>query len=391
MIGFLARAYRKTGIHGAPPGTYLHGVNSFVQSTVRRRSRSYATLEALARADFGGMRYYDVARLRRIQTVNGIALIFFLGVGDYLMATPMIEALHAAHPDLPIWAFVSSNLDAVNSPLVSQLLKINPLIQKVATYQGRPRHAWTEYDFRDALHAIPSDFAILPVVYDTDVGVLHRGTSMLETFGLPVELPVSLPIAYPAEMSATASSIAAAIKARLIDSPPRALVCTHFGARSSGYEYPYVARLVSLLLRKGFQVVSFTRTGLQNGALTEIDVSTITVPDSIEILRQLKACSPQTLMLSVNSLMWPVSAALDIPNLGLHAFKDYSVHQYLYPNTFIVTPQLYDKISPSRLFLAPEKTYEERTVPNAPTTFTDYKPEFVADSLCSLLKLKAVA
>ena len=56
-------------------------------------------------------------------------------------------------------------------------------------------------------------------------------------------------------------------------------------------------------------------------------------------------------MITVNSIMWPISAALEIPNLGLHVFWDGSVHQYVYPNLFVVTSHAYQTLSPSRLFL----------------------------------------
>ncbi len=385
ILGTLSRIYRKIGIHAAPPGTLLHGVHATVHSIIHRRARAFASVDKIARGDFGGIPYYNLSRLRRTRPVNGIALVFFIGAGDYLMATPMIKALHEAHPDLPIWAYVSSNADSVNSPLVQHLLRVNPLISRVETYRGRPRAVWTEYDFSEALKDIPRDFAILPVIYDTDVTVLHRGTSLLETFGLRVELPIPVPIAYKAELSAAGQEILNSILERYTANPPRGVICTHFGARSSGYDYPHVARLISLLIQRGFRIVSFTPTGLGSENLTEIDITKLNVTDSIELLRGLKAAIPDLTMISVNSLMWPISAALNIPNLGMHTFWDMSIHQYLYPNIYVMTQHLYRDISPCRLFLAPITTYEERQPPGGPTKFTDYKPEFVADSLETML------
>jgi hypothetical protein len=85
-------------------------------------------------------------------------------------------------------------------------------------------------------------------------------------------------------------------------------------------------------------------------------------------------------MISVNSLMWPITAALGIANLGLHTFWDPAIHQYLYPNIFVVTQHLYPNLSPSRLFLAPYTTYQERKLVGG-TLFTDYKADYVADCL----------
>ena len=202
MIHWLARIYRRTGIHAAPAGTRLYWVHSCVLRIKRRKSPRYSTVVPFSRGTFGATPYYDIARLRRTRPVGGLALIFFMGAGDYLMATPLIRALHLAHPDLPIYAFGSSHMDAVSSSLVIDLLKINPLIARVFSYSGRPRELWTDYDFQDALKDIPPDFVILPVIYDVEPTVFHRTTSLLETFNLPVYLPLPAPIAYPAALSA---------------------------------------------------------------------------------------------------------------------------------------------------------------------------------------------
>jgi ADP-heptose:LPS heptosyltransferase len=386
IVGTLSCIYRKTGIHGAPRGTLLHDINAMVHAVVHRRARGFASVNRISRGQFGAIPYYNLSRVRNLRPVNGIALIFFIGIGDYMMATPMIKALHEAHPDLPIWAYVSSNADSVNSPLVQHLLEINPLIHRISTYRGRPRAVWTEYDFSDALKDIPSDFAILPVIYGTDDAVMHRGTSLLETFGLRVELPVPLPIAYKAEMSEAGQDLLASILDRYKAAPPRGgLICTHFGARSSGYDYPHAGQLAQMLIQRGFRIVSFSSTGLKDENLTEVDITKLKVTDSIELLRSLKAEVPRLTMISVNSLMWPISAALNIPNLGLHTFWDPSIHQYLYPNIYVMTQHLYNSLGPCRWFRAPITAYEERQPPDSPTRFTDYKPEYVVDSLETML------
>lgn len=387
MTAFLSRIYRKTGIHGAPPGTMLHAINAIVQRAVHPRRRAYASADVEVRGRFGAIPYYNIARLRKTRPVNGIALVFFMGAGDYLMATPMIEALHQAHPDLPIWAYVSSSADAVNSPLVAHFLRTNPLVDKVISYRGQPRQIWTDYDFSDAMKDIPSDFVTLPVIYDVDPVVFHRGTSLQETFGLRVQLPVATPIVYPSEMTRRARAICESIADRIAQPEVRGVVCTHFGARSSGYNYPHDARLVSRLLRDGFVVISFSPIGLRHANLVEVDVTQITPNDSVEILRSLKSGPVKLSMISVNSLMWPLSAALDIPNLGLHVFWDPTIHQYLYPNIYVVTQHLYGNLGPCRLFLAWPSAYEERRPPGGGTTFTDYDPEFVLDSFETMIDL----
>jgi ADP-heptose:LPS heptosyltransferase len=380
LSNLLARAYRKTGIHGAPPGTILYCINARVHYFVHRRIRKYANVHFMARGAFGASPYYNVVLARQERDISGIALIFFLGVGDYMMATPLIEALHAKYPDLPITAYVSSTADSVNSPLVAQLLRINPLISKVATYKGKARSLWTDYDFTDALKQIPSDVLILPVIYDTAVNVWHRATALYETFGLEVQFPVPRPIAYKTQMTPAAQNYLAAILEKYRSKPSRGLVCLHFGARSSGYEYPHAARLSAFLIQRGYQLVSFSPTNHQDENLTEIDITKLTVPDSIEILRGLKEAGANPGLISVNSLMWPISTALNIPNLGLHTFWDSAIHQYLYPNIYAVTQHAYATLPPCRFILAPYGAYEERQPRDLPIKFTDYNPDFVADS-----------
>lgn len=385
----VAHIYKKIGLDGAPPGTVLFGVHKLIYRAVFWRRFLYASGRARDLGAFGTFPYYDIAGLRKSRPLNGLALIFYMGAGDYLMATPFIEALHHAYPDLPIWAFASSNTDAVNSPLVANFLRTNPTIHKVVMYRGRPRRTWTEYDFSDALKNIPKDFVALPVVYDSHPGVVHRSTSLLETFRLSVELPVSRPIAYPSAMSDKAHDILSAILSQPGRDACRAVVCVHLGARSSGYDYPHAQRLVSRLLRQGHFVVSFSPVGIVHDNLIEIDVITISPTDSIEILRALRYQSPRLAMISVNSLMWPISAALDIPNLGLHIFWDASIHQYLYPNIFVMTRHFYRTVPATRMFLAAPADYQERLAGRGNSQqFTDYDPDFVATSFDRMLALE---
>ena len=386
-IGRLAaRVYKKIGLGGAPAGTVLFSLHKIIYRAVFWRRFLYASGRSRDLGAFGTFAYYDIAGLRKSRPVNGLALIFYLGAGDYLMATPFIEALHQAYPDLPIWAFASTSTDAVNSPLVAHFLRTNPTIDKVVMYRGRPRRIWTEYDFSDALKDVPKDFVVLPVVYDSHPGVVHRATSLLETFRLPVDLPVVRPIAYPAAMSDRAHGILSVILSRAGRVARRDLVFVHFGARSSGYEYPHVQQLVARLLRQDYLVASFSPVGLPHDNLIEIDVTTITPTDSIEILRALQNQRQRLAMISVNSLMWPISAALNIPNLGLHVFWDPSIHQYLYPNIFVMTRRFYPTVPSTRMFLASPSDYRDRNAGRGNSQeFIDYDPDFVATSFERML------
>ena len=389
MRQWLLGVYLRIGMHGAPPGTLLHRMHSLLRRIYHHRSYRYASAGPPVRGAFGAARLYDIARLRRLRQVDGLALIFFMGAGDYLMATPLIRGLRAAYPDLLLHAYASSHSDAVSSALVIQLLQTNPLIDKVVPYRGRPRGAWQDYDFSDALASVPKDFVILPVVYETHPAIYHRVTAVLEAFSLPVDFPILAPLTYETKLSAAAEALLGSISALMHDVAPTGVVCCHFGARSSGYEYPHADGLISQLIKRGFVVVSFSPVDVEDANLVQIDVTTITPSDSIEMLRRMKSARGDLAMITVNSIMWPISAALDIRNLGLHVFHDPSVHQYVYPNLYVMTNTLYPTVSPSRLFLVPERHCQQRRSADGMVTFVDYGREIVIDSFETMMLAKS--
>ena len=368
--------YYRIGIHTAPPGTLFYFIHVRLRNRLSRRLRHYVTGELYSRGRFGGTPYYDIARIRRTRPVDGLALVFFIGLGDYLFATPAIEALRMAYPGLPIYAYVSSNTDQVNSPLVAVMARTNRHIDAVFTYRGRPGRHWTEYDFRDCLQGIPENFIILPMIYSTNPDAFHRVTSLYESFQLPVRLPVPLPVLEPSTLSAAATAILAEIGARLLRPSAGPIVCCHFGTRSSNYLYPHRDAVVRGLLRSGYGVVTLSEIGFEDPALVAIDVSTIAPNDTIGLLRALKQRGLDVYCISVNSVMWPLSSGLKIYNLGLHIFEDRSVHQYVYPNIFILTQYHYPRLSPSRVFLAPEGAFKQRGVDSG-IAVTDFAPELV--------------
>jgi hypothetical protein len=386
MIHWLSRAYRRIGIHTAPPGTLFFLIHCLIRRILYRRIFGYVNGNAYTRAEFGGIPYYDIKHVRKSRPIDGLALVYFMGAGDYLMTTPLIRALHLAHPDLPIYAYGSTHTDTVNSPLVIQLLKANPMIDRVFSYSGRPRSVWMDYDFSDALKDIPRNFLVLPVFYDVEPLVYHRATAVLETFGLPVDLPVPTPIAHEATMSAPAQALLSAILSRVETANPAGIVGTHFGARSSGYEYPDADDLIERLLKMEMVVVTFSKVDLRHDNLIQVDITQVSVTDSIELLRSLNTIPTPLFMISVNSIMWPVSATLGIPNLGIHTFFDPAMHQYLYSNIYPITHHINTQISPSRWFYPPDTAYRHRQMDSG-AWFTDYNSAYVIDCFRAMQSL----
>jgi len=391
------RLYFRLGVHGAPPGTLLDWVNrrAFNVAFARRMRALRRQLIARQRGEFfstaGTHVRYDIAQARAARRVDGLALVFFMGLGDYLMATPLLQALRAAYPELPLYAYASASLDQVNSPLVAAQLDANPCVARTFRYQGRHvtdrgrvASFWKNYDYSDALKDVPEDFLVLPVLYDMDPIVPHRVTSLFETFGLPPPWPVPVPLLPRQPLSARAQAVLDGIRAGARAAQASGIVCCQFDVRSSGYVYPHAVDLVRGLLDQGRFVISFTRLELDAPGYLGIDVREISVGDSIEILRALAAEPPVLHCISVNSVLWAISAGLGIRNLGLHTFHDEAMHQYVYANTFVISQHPYRSVPATRLFLAPAGVYRETANP-AGGSLTSYDPAFVLDCFHVLL------
>jgi glycosyltransferase involved in cell wall biosynthesis len=322
---------------------------------------------------------YDIAAARSAQHIDGLALIFFMGLGDYLIATPMLEALRRAYRDLPIYAYASNTMDEINSPLLAGMLRGNPNIDQVFVYRGRQTKYWKDYDFSDAAKDIPANFLILPVIYnDTDRMVPHRVASLQQTFGLPQVWPIPRPVLYPGPLSDPAQAVLRAIRRTTATHEFRGIVCCHFDVRSSGYVYPHGERLIRGLIAKGYLVVSFSRVSLANDGLIVVDVATITPNDTAGMLTALKADAMPLCMATVNSMMWAMSAGLDIPNLGLQNVHAAAMHQFLYPNIHVITNHRHPHIPPERLFPAPSGSFTEEPSASG-LTFVTYRAGFVLD------------
>jgi hypothetical protein len=387
----LKRLYFRIGVHTAPPGTLLNAANkrAFSVAFSSRMRALRRRMIAEQRGEFfsiaGTHVRYDIARARAARPVEGLALVFFMGLGDYLMATPLLQALRAAYPELPLHAYASTTLDQVNSPLLAAQLEANPCITRTFRYQGRQvtdrgRAAayWKNYDHSEALRDVPENFLVLPVLYDLDPGVPHRVTSLFETFGLPPPWPVPVPVLPRQDLSARAQVMLDQIQAGAGACQASGIVCCHFDVRSSGYAYPNAAEMVRGLLEQRRFVIGFSRLEMAAEGYFGIDTRDISVGDSIEILRALAMAPMQVHIVSVNSVMWAISAGLGIRNLGLHTFHDESIHQYLYSNTFVVSQHVYPRVPATRLFLAPPGSYRETANP-AGGSLTSYDPTFVLD------------
>lgn len=317
--------------------------------------------------------YYDFDKaLAASSSLKGIALIFFMGIGDYLYATPMIEALKKKYPHLPLHAHVGAQFDRNNSPLVGKLLEENPNIDKVSYFNGR-RHPfiWKNYDYEDAFKNIPEGFLAVPVYYDYNVKVPHRVKSLFETFGLSAPKDIPAPKMYfpgrPAQVvEEHLKSIGEKAQGK------KGIVFLQLDSRGSSYVYPHVKKLAESLIAEGYLVLSVTQGGPEdNPDYVQIDIKKFTINQTWHLLSLLKNKFP-VYVIAVNSVFWAASAGLNLPNLGLQHWKDPKVHNLWYPNIEVVTDYIYPLLPRAKQIAAPKESYARHN-----KKIIDYKPNWI--------------
>lgn len=317
--------------------------------------------------------YYDFDKALAVNpNIKGLALVFFMGIGDYLYTTPMIEALKRKYPNLSLQAYVGAQFDRNNSPLVGKLLEENPNIDKVFYFNGR-RHPliWKNYDYQDAFKNIPADFLAVPVYYDYSVKVPHRVQSLFETFGLAVPQEVPVPKMYfPASPSKVVAEQTEAIRQKARGK--KGIIFLQLDSRGSNYTYPHIRALAEALIREGYLVLSVTKGGPKdNPDYVEIDIKKCTINETWHTLSLLKK-EFDLYVIAVNSVFWAASAGLGLKNLGLQHWIDPKVHNLWYPNIEVVTDYVYPLLPRGKQIAAPKESYTHHN-----KKIIDYKPDYI--------------
>lgn len=317
--------------------------------------------------------YYDLEKaLKANPQVKGVALIFFMGIGDYLYTTPMLAALKAQYKDLPFYAYVGAQFDRNNSPLVGKLLDENPHFEKVFYFNGfRHPLIWKNYNYADAFKDIPEGFLAVPVYYDYGVNVKHRVTSLFETFSLPVPEEIPAPVMYFPQTAAPAVEEYLA-QARRAAQGKKGIVFLQLDSRGSNYVYPHMKVLSEGLIQEGYLVMSVTKGGpVENPDYLEIDIKKLAINQTWQLLAILKQEFP-LYVIAVNSVFWAASAGLGLPNLGLQHWIDKKVHNLWYPNIEVVTDYIYPLLPREKQIHAPAESYTRHN-----KKIIDYKPDWV--------------
>lgn len=339
--------------------------------------------------------YYNLGNaLAANPHVKGFAFVFFMGIGDYLYATPVLEALKQKYPHLPFYGYVGAQFDRNNSPLVGKLLAENPNFEKVFYFEGL-RHPliWQNYDYSAALKDVPENFLVIPIYYRYGVHIKHRVLSLFDTFNLPA--PNSLPLAgmaketggsigsrghwqerlapkmyFPQTVAPVVSDYLTTARTRA--SGKKGIVFLQLDSRGSNYTYPHMQNLANGLIKQGYFVMSVTKGGpTENPDYLEVDIKKLSINQTWQLLATLKQ-EFALYVIAVNSVFWAASAGLQLPNLGLQHWVDKKVHNLWYPNIEVVTDYIYPHLPREKQIFAPAESYTPHN-----QKIIDYKPDWV--------------
>ena len=318
--------------------------------------------------------FYNIDNaLKANPRLEGLALVFFMGIGDYLYATPMIEVLAKKYPQLKLYGYVSKHTDRNNSPISGTLLETNPYISKVFYFDGfRNPLVWKNYNYEDAFKNIPPNFLAVPVYYEYGLDIPHRTASLFETFGLKMPAEFPRPVFYfpqnpPAHVAKVVGKINEAAKDK------KGIVFLQLDSRGSAYTYPHTTKLAQSLIDEDWFVISVTKTDLKSDFYYQVDFKKFAFNDTCNLLHLLKKQN-KVFIIAVNSVFWAASGGLDIPNLGLQHWVDKKVHNLWYPNITMVTDYKYPKIPPEKMIIANPADYTPYN-----KKIIDYKPQFILE------------
>lgn len=394
--------YFRIGIHTAPPGTLLHLVHRCLKASYRcalrlaivtkkhfldepQSTRAAPEWYRVLRPNDPWFQFreqlapdehviYDLDVGIHKGKAAGIALVFFMGIGDYIFSTPLLAELRRRYPETPIYGYVSSSTDTNNSPLVGKLMEHNPDIDKVFYYQGSASALnWKNYDYKAVYDLVPKRFLVVPMLYEASAAVPHRMQTLFQTFSLPVPKVPPLPLLHlPETPGDHIVRLKNKIQKTCTKSKRTGIVFLQLDARSSDYSYPYSDKVAADLCKNGHVVISASKLTYQDSACFQLDFSQFSIADSIHLLKLLKEeFGDRLMLLTVASVFWSVSAALELRNVGLHHFLDDAIHNYWYPNIHVVTNYDYPHIPKASVSLAGKSDF---TINNRGRA--DFKPEF---------------
>ncbi|MFA6742470.1 MAG: methyltransferase domain-containing protein [Arcobacteraceae bacterium] len=303
---------------------------------------------------------YAIYPYKLTSTVKNLHLIFFMGIGDYIYTTPLWAEIKKKFPNIKLIAYVSKNMDLINNPLVYDLLRNNPLFSEVYYFDGKPGNSWEEYDFSDVkqyLNTNNSSNLVCPVIFKhTDVNSTHRVNEIFNAFSLECDL-YTIPLLYILKNDYNKSSEIT----KFINSQDKEVIFIHLETRSTTYNYKDDFELIQRLIDMNYYVVYIKKDvnfNFNKSDFYNLNITTFNLFESIAFIDSIKI---RKYFIATNSLMTPISSALNIPMLSLFILKDSTQTRLVfYKNMRVVTvdKNCYDFLPKDYSLLVPIQNVE---------------------------------
>ncbi|MDR0595080.1 MAG: hypothetical protein LBF94_00030 [Puniceicoccales bacterium] len=245
----------------------------------------------LISAPKGGRVYMSIdAALRLNPKIKKVALVFFMGIGDYFLSTNFLQFLKQRYFHLSFQAFVSKNFDSNNSPLVGKVLEKNPHFDAVSYYDGHKNtEYWKNYDYGDCLSKVDDETLLLPMIYEFHPWICSRTEALCETFCLPKPNIVAPPIVYVNyEPSDKVREIFDKITQKMATGKYKGVLFMQLTSRSSSYTYPYIDELISQFIKEGYCILCVEKSSVVSDGCISIDTEIFDINESIKLVSMLK-------------------------------------------------------------------------------------------------------
>jgi hypothetical protein len=331
----------------------------------------------------GGQAYFNIDKVLEINPkLKRIALVFFMGIGDYFYSTNFISLLKKTYPQLALDAYVSKNFDLNNSPLVGKCIEVNPDFENIYYYDGyKSKRYWQNYDYSQIYDAISEDTLVLPMIYEHTKNTKSRFEALCKTFNLPKQ-PIYLEPKVWTDYPASDNVINLLEQIREKNKKRKPIVFVQMTSRSSNYAYPRTDELMKkLIFSEEYFVATVEKTEIVNDDCYYIDIEKTNINDTIKLLSLLKEVYP-IYCICIVSLFFAISSGLGITMLGLqHRYDDY-IETVWFPNIYLIANTEYKSLPKSRVFEANPSNYVYVKTQNLYT----YDPDFVIGCFKRVIK-----
>lgn len=392
---FLKKIYARFGFKNAEVGSSKYKIHSFLKNFyptiifLYRRWGRFSYLNKYLNFDGSVKLLNDLDVLLYKQNKTGFALISFMGCGDYLFVTPLIERIRKYYPYFPIHLYVSSSLDQMNSPTVGVIAQTNPNLNKVLYYNGKMQkkeYNFHYYDITDALDKIPSNLLVIPLIYAyPSESLASRTKTSLKIFNFHDEREFVYPILYPNKNKQKFNHIISKMSEQF-ELKSKGIIALHLETRSTDYKYPYKENLMDLLLNEGFIILNLNQEKYfeTHDRVFSLPKEEFDINDVVDFIYQIFIKFKNNFsFIAVNSVFWPISSAFNIPTFGIHIFYDSFILQYWYPNISLLTHFNYKNIPSEKLFIATEDQFEKTST--SLCDFFIFKPVIIVEKFMLFL------